>query len=193
MRSGDGPARPSVPTSSRDLYAHLERWTRFWLDIRRIPGTALPYYQHGNDSGWDNASTFDDDRVIQAPDLAAFLIIQLDVLAELAHELGTGSGQQWLDERDQLISALVRELWNGETFVARGALNNRPSKTTSLLGLLPVLICDRLPAEMGDRLAQQIRAHLTDFGLATELPDFRGLRGRRLLAGTHLGTLHVPR
>ena len=52
-------------------YEQLARWTRFWLDHRRVPGDPLPFYQHGNDSGWDNATTFDPGRVAQSADLAA--------------------------------------------------------------------------------------------------------------------------
>ena len=64
------------------------RWSRFWLDARRVPGHALPHYQHGNDSGWDNATTFDPGHVIQTSDLAAFLVLQMRELAGLAGELG---------------------------------------------------------------------------------------------------------
>ena len=48
------------------LRDRLSAWTGFWLNYRRVPGHPLPYYQHGNDSGWDNATTFDHDRVVAA-------------------------------------------------------------------------------------------------------------------------------
>jgi hypothetical protein len=69
-----------TPLDRADLattYDRLARWTDFWLAARRVPGHELPHYQHGNDSGWDNATTFDEHRVIETADLAAFLIIQL--------------------------------------------------------------------------------------------------------------------
>jgi hypothetical protein len=46
-------------------YQRLARWTVFWLDHRRVPGHDLPHYQHGNDSGWDNATTFDGERLLE--------------------------------------------------------------------------------------------------------------------------------
>ena len=82
----DRRARP--PPSSTEIHGRLVSWTTFWLDHRRVPGNPLPYYQHGNDSGWDNATTFDVDRVIESPDLAGFLALQLEVLADLSDELG---------------------------------------------------------------------------------------------------------
>jgi hypothetical protein len=164
-----------------DVYAKLSRWTRFWLDYRRAPGRALPHYQHGNDSGWDNATTFDHDRVIESPDLAAFLVIQLDALADLATELGTGDADAWAHERDAAVAALL-ELWDGEHFFARAVDGGRRSKTTSLLTLLPILAAKFLPAEIVNRLALDIAEHLTEWGPATQRLDTPEYESDALLA-----------
>ena len=149
------------------VYERLERWSGFWLERRRRPGHALPYYQHGNDSGWDNATTFDHDRVIESPDLAGFLLLQLEVLADLADELGQPSGD-WKSARDRLLEALLDELWTGSEFVARGALSGRASTATSLLNLLPLVLGERLPQRLRATLAERLTEHLTDYGPATE-------------------------
>lgn len=164
-------ARPLTRSELEDVYVRLARWTRFWLDARTAPGRALPYYQHGNDSGWDNSTTFDHDRVIEAPDLAAFLAVQLGTLAGLADELDTGDAEEWRAERDRVEAALLAELHDDEGFFAVGPLSGRVSKRTSLLNLLPVLASDRFPAEVSDRLAAGIAAHLTGWGPATQLVD----------------------
>lgn len=153
-----------------DVYTKLSRWTRFWLDHRRVDGHALPYYQHGNDSGWDNATTFDRDRVIESPDLAAFLVVQLDELAWIAGELDSADAARWATERDAILAALLEELWDGTDFVAIGAVSRRTSSTTSLLNLLPILAAQRLPRAVRERLATRIAEHLTEFGPATEIP-----------------------
>jgi len=152
-----------------DVYERLARWTRFWLDSRRVPGHDLAHYQHGNDSGWDNSTAFDRDRVLESPDLAAFLVVQLGVLADLADELQLAGAEVWRAERDTQLAALLG-LWNGR-FAATGALSGEPSATTSLLLLLPILAADDLPAEIVEALAGQIAEHLTEHGLATELPS----------------------
>src|SRR5690349_4721992 len=93
-------------------YQRLAAWTRFWLDLRRVPGHELPHYQHGNDSGWDNASTFDAERVIETADLAAFLILQARELESLAAELErTDEARQWANTAGRLRTALLAELW----------------------------------------------------------------------------------
>jgi len=152
------------------IQRRLAAWTDFWLDFRRVPGHALPHYQHGNDSGWDNSTTFDHDRVIESPDLAAFLLVQLDVLIALTNELGL-DGADWARQREEVAAALLAELWDGDAFVARSATDARPSKTGSLLNLLPIVAGRRLPQEVTERLAAEIERHLTLFGPATQLID----------------------
>lgn len=154
-----------------DIHQRLARSTSFWLDHRRVPGHALPHYQHGNDSGWDNSTTFDHDRVIESPDLAGFLLTQLDVLIALCHELELEGADSWRTLRDSVAAALISELWNGQSFIARSAGEGRISKTGSLLNLLPIVAGSTLPREITDRLAADIARHLTEFGPATQLVD----------------------
>lgn len=154
----------------QEIYQGLSRWTDFWIVARRAPGHSLPYYQHGNDSGWDNATTFDLDRVIEAPDLAAFLVLQLETVAELGEELGHPV-DRWKAMREELLTALVEQLWTDDGFVAVGAHNGRRSSTSSLLRLLPIVLGERLRPDIRGRLAADIADHLTPFGLATEPPD----------------------
>jgi len=156
----------------RDVYRQVSRWTEFWLSARRAPGSDLPHYQHGNDSGWDNATTFDRERVVETADLAAFLVIQLETLAELATDLGLpADAARWSATGDALLAGMLRELWTGDGFVARGAASRRTSTSSSLLDLMPVVLGERLPADVGAWLARRIRTHLTEHGLATEHPD----------------------
>ncbi|WP_069771933.1 amylo-alpha-1,6-glucosidase [Streptomyces sp. LUP30] len=163
------------PLSRKDLveiYGRLARWTDFWLTARRAPGASLPHYQHGNDSGWDNATTFDPARVAVTPDLAAVLILQLEELARLAAELGfPDDARRRAGTADALQVALLDELWDGERFLSRPALGGARTPSASLLDLMPIVLGDRLPHPVRDRLAERIDAHLTPFGLATEHPS----------------------
>ncbi|WP_138946943.1 amylo-alpha-1,6-glucosidase [Plantibacter sp. M259] len=147
----------------------LARWSRFWLHARTAPGRRLPHYQHGNDSGWDNSTTFDADRVIESPELAAFLVVQLDVLAGLSDELETGEGDRWRTAAEEIRTALLEDLWDGRNFIAVAPLTGRSSSTTSLLNLLVIAAGDRLPRDIATRVAASIEEHLTEFGPATEL------------------------
>lgn len=154
-----------------DIYDRLVAWTRFWLDARRPEGADLPHYQHGNDSGWDNATMFDADRVVIAPDLAAFLVLQLDELARLAAELGRPDAETWRTEAQRVQRALMSQLHDGQGFFAIAPLSGRRSSTTSLLVNMPIVLGDLLTAADTSRVAAAIRRHLTEWGLATEPVD----------------------
>ncbi|AEM84167.1 amylo-alpha-1,6-glucosidase [Streptomyces violaceusniger] len=159
------------------MYDRLRRWTDFWLTARRAPGATLPHYQHGNDSGWDNATTFDPECVVVTADLAAFLVLQLRELADLATELDLpDDAHRWTRAAEDTQAAMLDELWAGERFVARGVDNARTWSTSSLLDLMPIVLGEHLPEHIGKTLAARIEAHLTPYGLATELsisPHYR--------------------
>ncbi|WP_273941122.1 amylo-alpha-1,6-glucosidase [Kutzneria chonburiensis] len=154
-----------------EAYHRLVRWTEFWLTRRRAPGDRLPHYQHGNDSGWDNATTFDPERVVVTADLSAFLVLQLRELADLAAELGfADDATRWADLATTTGHALLDELWSGDRFYARGVHSGQKWSTGSLLDLMPIVLGEHLPASVATVLAERITAHLTPHGLASELP-----------------------
>ncbi|GAA1359612.1 amylo-alpha-1,6-glucosidase [Streptomyces beijiangensis] len=166
--------RLSAPLSDAALsetYDRLTRWTEFWLTARRAPDAALPHYQHGNDSGWDNATTFDPERVVTTADLAAFLTLQLHELASLAAQLNRpDEAVRWTRTAAEKQSAMIDQLWRGDRFVARGVATGNTWHSDSLLDLMPIVLGEHLPEEISSALADRIEAHLTPYGLATEVP-----------------------
>ncbi|MEV6303502.1 trehalase family glycosidase [Actinoplanes sp. NPDC051861] len=162
-------------TLSRDqleeAYARLAAWTRFWLDHRRAPGRDLPHYQHGNDSGWDNATTFDGERVLETADLAAFLVLQLRELSDVAEALDRpDDSRQWRKTADTVREALFRDLWQEPRFVSRAVHSGQQRASRSLLDLMPIVLGEDLPPGTSAQLAARIEDHLTVHGLATEPP-----------------------
>ena len=155
-----------------EIYWKLAFWARFWLDGRRAPDRELPHYQHGNDSGWDNATTFDPARVLETADLAGFLTQLLATLAELATELGLpADSYEWSSLADAIQQAMIDQLWDGTRFGARNPHTGEITHCQSLLNLLPITLGARLPTDIADRLADAIKTHLTDWGVATEPPS----------------------
>ncbi|MEO3859486.1 trehalase family glycosidase [Acrocarpospora sp. B8E8] len=163
---------PPVPLDDlAETYRLLERWTTFWLAARRAPGRELPHYQHGNDSGWDNATTFAPERVVETADLASFLILQMRALSRLATELAMPEGAaRWSQAADRMREAMLSELWRDDRFVARSARSDGAWPSASLLDLMPIVLGEELPQPVHTTLAARIKTHLTAYGLATELP-----------------------
>ncbi|HTJ68448.1 MAG TPA: trehalase family glycosidase [Actinospica sp.] len=156
---------------TKDVYESLERWTEYWLD-RRAPGSPLPHYHHGNDSGWDNATTFDEARIVESADLSAFLVLQMHTLAALAAELGDPQrAARWTVRADELLDALLETLWTGERFAARIVETGELRTSGSLLDTMPIVLGDHLPEAVHSKLAARIAEHLTEHGPATEHPD----------------------
>jgi len=156
----------------QEAYRRLAAWTRFWLDHRRAPGRGLAYYQHGNDSGWDNATSFDPQRIVESADLAAYLVLQLRELADLAALLGApAESADWQRAADQMYRDLVGHLWTGQRFRTRAALTGESWTSDSLLELMPIILGAELDHDIARQVAQRIGAHLTAYGLATEQPD----------------------
>jgi hypothetical protein len=161
---------PLGRTELVEVYQQLENWTNFWLTARRAPGHLLPHYHHGNDSGWDNATTFDPERVVETADLAAFLVLQMRELAELAGELGfADAAEAWARAAEQTRAAMLEQLWTGDRFVAYGVESQRTWPSSSLLDLMAIVLGAELPTDVRTVLARRIEAHLTRYGLATEL------------------------
>lgn len=170
-------AEAGVLTDARaaEIYPHLAAWTDWWFRLRDADGDGLPEYHHGNDSGWDNATIFDMGFPAASPDLAAYLVIQLDVLAELAARLGrpVAEAAAWRGRADATLAALLDRLYDGERFravrVPDGVAN---AQSRSVIPFIPMLLGDRLPAEVRRALIRGFRASglLTEHGVATEAP-----------------------
>jgi len=168
--SGLRQTMPDLPDEEIvQTYRRLERWTHYWLDHRRARGSDLAHYHHGNDSGWDNATTFDQGGVVESADLAAFLVLQLRELAALAPLAGhPDAARCWSDRAELMLKAMIEQLWTDGRFAARAVESGRTSNGASLLGLMPIALGDLLPVEIHTALAEEIRQHLTPYGLATE-------------------------
>jgi len=165
------PKRPA-PAVMRTMYQSLSRQADWWMTHRRTRDAKLPYYLHGNDSGWDNSTMFDKGVPLVAPDLAALLVTQMDVLAELAGEMDKKrEAVRWKHRADGLYADLMAELWRGDHFVARLGNDGTVVESQSLIPWLPILLGMRLPANVRETLKTGIVSHLTEWGLATEQVD----------------------
>ena len=164
-------ANPRFLTPERlsEVYKHLSMWTTWWTDHRTWAGEALPYYIHGFDSGWDNSTIFDSGVPLVSPDLGAYLALQLEVLADLAHRLGQeDDAALWQGKSERVISALLDDLWRDGSFVGKVKPSGQIVRCESLITCMPIILGTRLPKDVQARLAKTVREHLTPWGLATE-------------------------
>lgn len=170
---------PALLTDTRlkEAYALLTRWTDWWMNHRDTDGDGIPEYYGGHDSGWDNGTVFDGGGPLASPDLAAYLVLQMDVLAMLADKLDKKrQSQSWALRADRLRAALIERLWNGEQFISRRACDNAvfPQDGDCLINHVPVLLGKRLPKRYRDKVAAALEPggrFVTHYGPATESPS----------------------
>ena len=151
------------------LYHGLKRWTDWWYSRPSVGG--LFCYRHPFDSGWDNATVFDDEALVATPDLNAYLVLQQDMLSTLAQDLGlTDEAESWKASADKLLDNLLCHMWNGVEFLCL-RLDGRAVATNSLMRMMPVVLGKRLPAPIMKTLVTELAEEnhfLTPRGLATE-------------------------
>lgn len=158
----------------REAYESFKKNTSFWLDHRVHPATDMLYYTHGNDSGWDNSSVFQEGLPVSSPDLVAFLIRQMDIISEFAEKLGeVEEAKAYKEKADFYFEQLMSKYYNGEQFVAFDAITGEevPHKTSALL-FLPLVVSYRMEESILDNLVDQlIERFESDFGIMTEEPS----------------------
>ena len=169
-------AAAGVITDERlaQLYPRLAGWTDWWLTYRDADGDGLCEYHHGNDGGLDNGTVYDVGLPVIGPDLAAFLILQMDALADLADRLGQPEdARSWRRRADDMLDKLIERLWDGERFLAvRADDRTTNEQSESIVPFLPLVLGERLPVDVRRKLVAGFVGSglLTDFGPATERP-----------------------
>lgn len=158
-----------------EVYKPLIRLTEWWYNNRDFDGDGLPQYHHGNDSGWDNATVFDQGCPTEGADLAAYLVIQCETISQIATALDhRKSAARWYERSQMQLSRLLElQVKKGCFFSPRDGQSTAPA-SHSLLNSIPIVLGKRLPAQVRNNLVQDLGPEgpfLTNFGLATEAPS----------------------
>jgi len=134
-----------------DVYPRIVRYQRWWFEYRDLVADGVPFYMQGNDSGWDNATIFDERWPVQSPDLTAFLILQAEQLEQMALMLGLPEeAGQWRHVAERLVVLFHQTFVRGDQLIYRvltpQGLEERNS--SSLLTRIPVVLGSRLPVQV---------------------------------------------
>ena len=163
---------PVTPEQKEEAYEKLSRWSAWWLNYRDPNNDGLCEYTHGNDSGWDNSTAFIETPPMTTPDLAAFMILQMDELASLAQELGRSQeAEDWKYRADQMLDRMLEKLFPDNKPAAIQAFSNEKVENQSLILCLPLILGERLPEQVRASLLERLGMFATEWGYATEAPD----------------------
>lgn len=161
----------------QEMYILLEKWTNYWLDHRDSNNNGLPEYHNGNDC-MDNGTEFDVNGVIdtyghfESANLYAYLVLQLDLLHDLAKKFNKPEeAKKWQEKSDKLLDLMIQKTWNGERFITTEIDKNTVNeKSQSLLAYHPIILGKKLPVEIRTKLINDLKneGYLTEWGLASE-------------------------
>jgi hypothetical protein len=154
------------------MYPKFAKWTNYWTTYRSAKrGDDLISVKSPHDSGWDDASVFKDGFPSSTPDLISFLVALMYATARLAKGAGEDAAEkEWTFRADRLLNTLVTEFWDGERFIAKKN-SVTPVDSWSLANYQPILLGDRLPSHIIDKIAEKLTTEgefLSPIGLCTE-------------------------
>lgn len=154
-----------------EAYSFLEKWTGWWMKYRRFDG--LYYYNHGNDSGWDNSTAFSEMPPVATPELQADMIVQMRVLASLAKKLGKDSEtEKWTGEADAHKALFLEKCFRNNLPVAIQCSTGKIVENRSLLPYEILVLGMDLPEEIRNACMKVLKSdeYFTEYGFATESP-----------------------
>ncbi|MCM1991212.1 amylo-alpha-1,6-glucosidase [Oceanirhabdus seepicola] len=156
----------------KEVYDTVSKQTEFWM-THRLGVMGLPYYTHGNESGWDNGTLYAKGIPVITPDLSALLIYQMDFLSRIAGILEMESEKEkWIQKANSLTETFINHLWKNGEFKAFSIPNDEYiEEGDSLQLLLPLMIAYRLDGRMKKNLLKAIKdkdRFNGRYGLATE-------------------------
>ncbi len=171
----------------RDLFSEIPRadleriyrgygaWADWFMKYRDEDHDGLPEHEHGDDCGCDDSTMFVNVPEIEGPDLPSHLVVTFEALGDLAGFLGREEERDgWYRRSRELLDLLIRELWDGEMFIARDARTHEPIRSGSLQHYIPLVLGRRLPREIIDKMTDDLLKEdvfLTRYGLASERLD----------------------
>jgi len=158
----------------KEIYKPLGRFTEWWYTYRDYDDDGMCQYHHGNDSGWDNATLFDQGYPTESADLAAHLVLQCEGLEFIAQTLGKKvAALRWKTRAKVQLKNLIRHSVRDNRFFSPLSGQDEAPETQSLLNSIPIVLGKRLPKRIRQTLVADLGfdgPYLTEWGLATEAP-----------------------
>lgn len=155
-----------------ELYKGCAKWSSWVLKYRDEDGSGLPVVFHGDESGVDDTSLFADHLVLLTPDTASYVTLLYEGTAKLAALLGhDDEAAYWDAQSKKLLHTLIEQMWDGEKFVALTPFKHEKVFSSSVAHYLPAMLGDRLPAEILDKLVDDLKnpeTFCSPYGIPTE-------------------------
>jgi glycogen debranching enzyme len=173
----------------REVYEKLSKWTRWWFTFRDGDNDGICRYDHGNECGWDNCTLFDDGVPVEAPELTAYLLLQIKCLSVIASKLGlTREAETRENEYNGLYGRFISHFDRDGVLKSVTSGNHEKIESGALLDCVAIVLGDALSREYFNKIVSILKeenAFLTANGLATEsLKSAKYEKGRSYWRGS---------
>jgi len=157
------------------IYKPLSKLTNWWYTYRDFDLDGMPQYFHGNDSGWDNSTIFDQGYPVEGADLGTYLVLQCECLAFIAETTGRKKAAvRWRSRAEKQLEDLLSHSVKDNHFFSPLSGHRETEASQSLINYLPLILGKRLPKHLRNALITDLRPggpFLTQYGLASEPPS----------------------
>ena len=154
------------------LYEGYGKMANWYMENRDDDKDGLPQFDCGDESGYDDISTFVHNVSVEGPDIAAYMGILFAKLGDIAEILGRDEeAADWHKRADEIIKKMIDQLWNGKKFVALVNHTHEVIDSNAITDYLPFVLGDLLPAEIIDKMTEDLLVEgdfLSPVGLTTE-------------------------
>lgn len=158
-------------TQLEELYNNITKQVDFYFTYKDANQDGICEYHHGNDSGQDNSTVFEDLTIVDSPDLSAFLLKSMEALSVLAEKAGRKEeSSQWKQKAKELAQKMLRYFFIHNQPVAKKMNTGESISSKSLLPLVSVIAGQYYPEEITKEIVTTLLSedYLTDWGIATE-------------------------
>lgn len=165
-----------IPLDNNKLNEMIDRigkQVNFYFNYKDFNNNGIPEYHHGNDSGHDNSTVFEDSFILESPDLAAFIVKSMEFLSKACFNIGDNvNGELWSKRADKLAEKIINSFIVDNKVKAYDINKCEHVESKSILPyFILVLGTKYLDKKLVEELICIIRKqYLTDYGLATESP-----------------------
>lgn len=143
------------------LYPKVKKWVEFWLTNRSAGrGDDVTAILSSHESGWDDASIFNDGFPAANPDVISFIILCMEALSKLAKSSRQyAAAEEWKNRSKKLLDILINEFWDGDKFITR--VDGKPVESMSAVCYEPIILGKRLPQHIIDTVAEKLTDETT--------------------------------
>ena len=154
------------------LYEGYGKMADWFMNTRDDDHDGLPQFDCGDESGYDDISTFVHHAAVEGPDIAAYMGILFAKLGDIAEILERKEeADSWHQRADEIIKKMIDTFWNGKKFIALANHTHEVIDSNAITDYLPFVLGDLLPQEIIDKMTEDLLVEgdfLSPVGLTTE-------------------------